>query len=84
MVHMVSDGRSREEDLRCQRFMDKFGGKITTIDSKELGIDVLGDNVKEYFNHVFLDCAWREYLTALAITRKHPKDVRRYMWKMEY
>ncbi len=84
MVHLVSDGRSRQEDIRCQNFMDKFGGKITTIDSKELGIDVLGDNVKEYFNHVFLDCAWREYLTALADARKHPKDVRRYMWKMEY
>lgn len=84
MVHLVSDGRSRKEDIRCQNFMDKFGGKITTIDSKELGIDVLGDNVKEYFNHVFLDCAWREYLTALADARKHPKDVRRYMWKMEY
>ena len=34
------------------------------IDAKELGIDILGDNVKEYFNHVLLDCAWREYLTA--------------------
>ena len=84
MVHLVSDGRSREEDLRCQRFMEKFGEKVTTIDAKELGIDILGDNVKEYFNHVFLDCAWREYLTALAIERKHPKEVRRYMWKMEY
>ena len=60
MVHLVSDGRSREEDLRCQRFMEKFGEKVTTIDAKELGIDILGDNVKEYFNHVFLDCAWRE------------------------
>ena len=84
VVHMVSDGRSREEDLRCQRFLEKFGGKVTTIDSKELGIDILGDHVKEYFNHVFLDCAWGEYLTALAIERKHPKEVRRYMWKMEY
>ena len=84
MVHLVSDGRSREEDLRCQRFMEKFGEKVTTIDAKELGIDILGDNVKEYFNHVLLDCAWREYLTALAIERKHPKEVRRYMWKMEY
>lgn len=84
IVHMVSDGRSREEDLRCQRFLQKFGEKITTIDAKELGIDILGDHVKEYFNHVLLDCAWREYLTALAIERKHPKEVRRYMWKMEY
>ncbi len=62
----------------------KVWRKVTTIDSKELGIDILGDHVKEYFNHVFLDCAWREYLTALAIERKHPKEVRRYMWKMEY
>lgn len=54
------------------------------IDAKELGIDILGDNVKEYFNHVLLDCAWREYLTALAIERKHPKETRRYMWKMKY
>lgn len=84
MVHLISDGRSREEDLRCQRFMEKFGEKITVIDAKELGIDILGDNVKEYFNHVLLDCAWREYLTALAIERKHPKETRRYMWKMKY
>ena len=62
----------------------KVWRKSNTIDSKELGIDILGDHVKEYFNHVFLDCAWREYLTALAIERKHPKEVRRYMWKMEY
>ena len=40
MVHLVSDGRSREEDLRCQRFMEKFGEKVTTIDAKELGIDI--------------------------------------------
>lgn len=84
VLQLISDGRSREEDLRAQRFLKRFGVKISELDAKELGIDEIRDTVKEYFNHVVLDVALREYITQLAIVRKHPKEVRRYMWKMEY
>lgn len=84
VVHLVSDGRSREEDMRADRFLKKFGEKVTSIDAKELYIDQIDDHVKEYFNHILFDCALREYLTELAIERNHPKEVRRYMWKMDY
>jgi len=84
VLQLISDGRSREEDLRAERFLKKFGKKISILDAKELFIDEIKDTVKEYFNHVVLDVALREYITRLAIIRKHPKEVRRYMWKMEY
>ncbi|HHV11518.1 MAG TPA: sugar isomerase [Clostridiales bacterium] len=84
VLQLISDGRSREEDLRAESFLKRFGKKISILDAKELCIDEIKDTVKEYFNHVILDVALREYITQLAIVRKHPKEVRRYMWKMEY
>ena len=84
IMHLISDGRSREEDLRADRFLKKFGEKITSIDAKELYIDQINVHVKEYFNHALFDVALREYITYLAEARNHPKEVRRYMWKMSY
>jgi fructoselysine 6-phosphate deglycase len=84
IIHLVSDGRSRPEDLRASDFLQKMGKRITSIDAKELFIDNLGDSVKEYFNHALFDIALRELITAMAVARNHPKTVRRYMWKMEY
>ena len=84
VLHLISDGRTRPEDIRADNFLKKFGKKICTLDAKELGIDEIDDSVKEYFNHILFDVALREYITQLAIVRNHPKEVRRYMWKMKY
>jgi len=83
-LHLISDGRSRPEDMRADAFLKKYGEKVTSIDARELFFDQIRDSVKEYFNHIVFDVALRQYLTPLAEIRQHPKDLRRYMWKLQY
>ena len=81
---LLSEGRTRPLDERAQRFLEKFSKKLIVLDAKELGVSVIDKSVAEYFCPVVFGEAARVFSEELAKVRKHPLNIRRYMWQMEY
>jgi len=84
ILQLIGSGESRKADDRATAFLKRMGENYFLLDVKELFIDILPLHVKEYFQHTAFDLALREFVTQLAIERKHDKSVRRYMWTLEY
>lgn len=84
ILQLIGDVGIRPADERATAFLQRMGKNFFLLDVKELFIDILPPNVKEYFQHTAFDAALRDFITEMAIERNHDKDVRRYMWKMEY
>lgn len=80
----VNEGRTRFLDERAVRFLEKYSGRVTILDAKELGICVIDPSVVDYFNPILLWACAVEYTRALADAKKHPLLQRRYMFKVEY
>lgn len=80
----IGEGSTRELDERALAFLKRFSEKITIVDVKELGINILDDAVVEYFTPLLHWAAGITYAQGLAVAKKHPLLQRRYMGKIEY
>ncbi|MCH0380003.1 phosphosugar isomerase, partial [Enterococcus faecium] len=83
-ILLMSIGRTRALDERAKRFLDKYAERVEIVDAKELGLDMISDEVSEFFNPILFYSILSEYRSALADARNHDLDVRRYMGKVEY
>lgn len=81
---MMGDGSTRDLDERVKTFLEKWGRKYTIIDVKDYGINVLDNEVVEFFSPLLLTAVVDVYNQNLAQVRKHPLSTRRYMWKVAY
>ena len=81
---LVGTGRERVMDERAVKFLEKYGKKVTVLDAKEFGVDILGANVCEYLSPLVFTGVLSIYSHKLADARCHSVDVRRYMWHVEY
>ena len=81
---LVGTGRERAMDERAVAFLNKYGKKVTVLDAKEFGIDILGDGVCEYLSPLVFTGVLSIYSHKLADARCHSVDVRRYMWHVAY
>lgn len=84
VILLMGAGRTRPQDERNKRFLDKFGGRVYILDAVELGLDQLDTKVAEYFNTLLIHPVSKLYFIELANIRQHPLSYRRYMWKTEY
>lgn len=80
----MSDSRTRPLDERALRFLRTYGEKIEVVDAKELGINIMPDEVVEYFNPILHWVVGLEYAEGLAKAKKHPLMQRRYLGKVAY
>lgn len=76
---LVGVGREREMDERAVDFLKKYEKRITVLDGKEFGIDILGATVAEYLSPGVYRVLSR-YSHRLADARNHSVYVRRYMY----
>lgn len=83
-ILLMSQGRTRKLDKRVKEFLDQYAEKVEIVDAKELGLDLIPDEVSEFFNPILFYSVLAEYRSALADNRNHDLDVRRYMGKVEY
>lgn len=83
-ILLLGTGRERMMDERAVKFLKKYGEKITILDAKEFGVDVLGEKVSEYLSPLVFTGVLSIYSHAFADARKHSVDVRRYMWHVPY
>lgn len=83
-ILIESLGRTRELDERAKRFLNEYAKKVEIIDAKELGLDMIDNDVSEYFSPILFYAILSEYRSKLADKRQHSLDVRRYMGKVEY
>jgi fructoselysine 6-phosphate deglycase len=83
-ILLMGVGRTRALDERAKRFLDKYAERVEIVDAKELGLDMISDEVSEFFNPILFYSVLSEYRSALATVRNHDLDVRRYMGKVEY
>ena len=81
---LVGVGREREMDERAVAFLQKYGKRVTVLDGKEYGIDILGDSVSEYLSPLVFTGVLSRYSHRLADARNHSVAVRRYMWHVPY
>lgn len=81
---LVGVGREREMDERAVDFLKKYGKRITVLDGKEFGIDILGPTVAEYLSPLVFTGVLSRYSHRLADARNHSVYVRRYMWHVPY
>ena len=84
MILLMSEGRTRELDERCLKFLKTYAENYIIIDFKELNKGRIGSHVSEFFNPVVLIPIERYYVSQMAELRGHSMDERRYMWKVEY
>ncbi|MGG3964394.1 MULTISPECIES: SIS domain-containing protein [Heyndrickxia] len=83
-ILLINEGRTRALDERARKFLMKYAEKVEIVDANDLGINLIAEEVVEYFNPILfysILCAYRE---ALAEVRNHSLDTRRYMGKVEY
>ncbi|MDN7146263.1 SIS domain-containing protein [Liquorilactobacillus mali] len=80
----LSVGKTRYLDERVKSFLNSYAKKIEIIDAKELGLDLIDEEVAEYFNPILFYSVLAQYRKALGNVRNHPLDIRRYMGKVEY
>lgn len=83
-IMLMSTGRTRALDQRALDFLNRFAEKVIVIDNEELGLKELDPAIAEYFNIFVTSDVLDVYYTELSIERKHPRTVRRYMWKLQY
>lgn len=83
-IVLVGTGRERAMDERAVDFLLKYGKKVTILDAKEFGVDVLGANVCEYLSPLVFTGVLSIYSHKIADARCHSVDVRRYMWHVKY
>ena len=83
-ILLKSLGRTRVLDERAERFLAKYAQKVEVVDAKELGLDLIDDEVSEYFSPILFYTVLCEYRAKLAAVHNHSLDVRRYMGKVEY
>lgn len=84
MILLMSEGRTRVLDNRCQKFIEKYAENYIVIDPKEFGINKIDKKVVEFFNPVIMIPIERYYVAQMAEIRNHSMDKRRYMWKVQY
>ncbi len=77
-------GDTRVMDERADAFASKFSEKVEVIDAENFEMEVLDEDLREYFAPIIAVVVLRQYADALAEHTGHPLSVRRYMWKMEY
>lgn len=81
----ANDGPTRPMDMRALTFLQRFDAKVTLIDAKDFGLSsIAGPHVIGYFNPMLVTGVFRAFAEQLAIARKHPLTMRRYMWKLQY
>lgn len=73
---LVGVGREREMDERAVDFLKKYGKRITVLDGKEFGIDILGPTVAEYLSPLVFTGVLSRYSHRLADARNHSVYVR--------
>lgn len=83
-IVLKNEGRTRPLDQRVITFLQQYAEKYEVIDARELGIGVLPKSVVEFFNPILFYSVLCDYRAALAKTRDHPLDTRRYMGKVDY
>lgn len=81
---LVGTGRERPMDERAVSFLKQYGKKVTVLDAKEFGVDILGSHVCEYLSPLVFTGVLSIYSHSLADARCHSVDVRRYMWHVAY
>lgn len=84
MILLMSEGRTRDLDLRCLTFLKEYAENFITIDFKELNAGRISEGVVEFFNPVVMIPIERYYVSQMAELRGHSMDERRYMWKVKY
>ncbi|MCC3358939.1 SIS domain-containing protein [Bacillus sp. REN16] len=84
IILFVSEGSTRQLDERALTFLNKYADRVTVIDAKELGVNIIDDRVVEFFNSVIMIPIERNIVSRMAEIRNHSMDMRRYMWKVEY
>lgn len=84
IILLMSEGSTRPLDERALTFLNRYAKRVTVIDVKELGINIIDDKVVEYFNSVIMIPVERDIVSRMAEVRNHSMDQRRYMWKVEY
>ncbi|SNS16048.1 fructoselysine 6-phosphate deglycase [Anaerovirgula multivorans] len=84
IILLMSEGSTRPLDERALKFLNRYAARVTVIDAKELGINIIDDSVVEFFNSVIMVPIERSIVSKMAEVRNHSMDQRRYMWKVEY
>ena len=84
IILLMSEGSTRPLDERALLFLNRYAKRVTVIDVKELGINIIDDRIVEYFNSVIMIPIERDIVARMAEVRNHSMDQRRYMWKVEY
>lgn len=84
MVLLMGEGRTRELDERCLKFLKTYAENYIIIDFKELNGGKIASEVAEFFSPVVMIPIERYYVYQMSLVRNHDMDMRRYMWKVEY
>lgn len=83
-IQCINVGKTRAMDTRSRDFINKYNGKIETIDAYDFGLGNIDETVVDYFNPMVFYEMGVLYRDQLGEKRGHPTDVRQYMGKVDY
>jgi fructoselysine 6-phosphate deglycase len=83
-IVLIGLGETRSIDERALAFARKYSKRLTVLDARDLGLEKLPAEVREYLAPLAFSPLLRAYAEALADAKGHPLSVRRYMWRMDY
>lgn len=79
-----SIGNTRKLDQRVEDFAVKYTKNITILDQKDLNLDGVKEESKQYIAAILSGVVVRQLVESIAFQRGHSLDVRRYMWHEKY
>ncbi len=83
-VIFMNLGSARELDERALKFLKQFSNRLVILDAAEFGLDDVDAGIVEYIAPLITSPLFRMYVEKLSVERKHPMQLRRYMWKFDY
>lgn len=84
VVTLKGEDSSRGLVERVERFAPRVGGKLTTLDAKELSLGRFSARTRSLVSPVLLAAALERVSAQLEVLRDHPLTTRRYYRQLEY
>lgn len=81
---LVTEGKTRNLDLRVKNFIEKYSNKTTVFDCKEFAYPGISDEFRGLLSPVVMNAILQRISKNMEVITNHSLDIRRYYRKVDY
>lgn len=81
---LITEGKTRELDLRVQRFIEKYSNKVNIFDCRDFVYNGISDEFRGLLSPVVMNAILQRISKNMEVITNHSLDIRRYYRKVDY